>query len=225
MRVRAEDVTRAGPAAQSSAGLDPASGLTALDEADFEARVVTLLPDLCSAAIRLTRDRDEAEDLVAEAVAQGWRRRDSLRDAASFRGWLFRILTNLFLAARRARAAGPGLQPLPDDEERFSLFERLHQPFLLWWGNPEREFLNRLLKEDIARAIDALPAEFRVVVVLIDVEGFGYQEAADALDIPIGTVRSRLARARARLQKSLWTHAVEAGLANPDPDAERSPDA
>lgn len=198
--------------------------MTSLGEAEFEARVVTLLPDLCSAAVRLTRDRDEAEDLVAEAVAQGWSKRDSLRDAASFRGWLFRILTNLFLATRRARAARPTVESLPDDEERFSLFERLHQPFLLWWGNPEQEFLNRLLKEDLARAIDGLPAEFRVVVVLTDVEGFSYQEVADTLDIPIGTVRSRLARARARLQKSLWTHAVEAGLAN-DPDAERSPDA
>lgn len=199
--------------------------MTPLGDAEFEARVVTLLPDLCSAAMRLTRDRDEAEDLVAEAVAQGWRNRNALRDAASFRGWLFRILMNQFLGTRRQRAAGPVLESLPEDDEGFSLFERLHQPFLLWWGNPEQDFLNRLLKEDLMRAIDSLPVEFRVVAVLTDVEGLSYQEAAEALNIPVGTVRSRLARARARLQKSLWTHAVECGLANPDPDAERSPDA
>lgn len=200
--------------------------MTSLSRTDFETRVVDVLPDLCSAALRLTGDRDEAEDVVAEAVAKGWRARASLRDAASFRGWMFRIMSNEFLARRRKLEAGPEFEPLSELEESdFSLFERLHQPFLLWWGNPEQAFLNRLLKEDLTRAIDALPTEFRLVVVLADVQGLRYREIAEALDVPIGTVRSRLARARAGLQKTLWTHAVEAGLVGPGPGAEQTHDA
>jgi RNA polymerase sigma-70 factor (ECF subfamily) len=102
-----------------------------------------------------------------------------------------------------------------DDEDQgtaFSLFERLHQPFLLWWGNPEQAFLDRLLREDMARAIDALPHPFRVVVVLVDVQGWSYQEVADALAVPVGTVRSRLFRGRSALQRSLWEHGRDAGL-------------
>jgi RNA polymerase sigma-70 factor (ECF subfamily) len=94
----------------------------------------------------------------------------------------------------------------------FSLFERLHQPFLLWWGTPEQDFLDRLLREDLIRAIEALPERFRIVVVLADVQGLSYLEIAGSLEVPIGTVRSRLARGRALLQKALWDHACDAGL-------------
>ena len=92
------------------------------------------------------------------------------------------------------------------------MFERLHQPFLLWFSTPEREFLDKLLREDLERAIDQLPEAFRVAVVLADVQGLSYQEIAHALRIPIGTVRSRLARGRAALQKALWQHGLDAGL-------------
>ena len=98
------------------------------------------------------------------------------------------------------------------DEPEFSLFEKLHQPFLLWWSNPEQEFLDQVLRADIERALDALPEVFRVVVVLAELEGFTYREIADMLNVPIGTVRSRLARGRAMLQKLLWAQAQEAGL-------------
>ncbi|MCI0436148.1 MAG: sigma-70 family RNA polymerase sigma factor, partial [Gemmatimonadetes bacterium] len=83
------------------------------------------------------------------------------------------------------------------------------------WHNPEQEFLNKLLREDLLRALDRLSDEFRLVVLLADVEELSYQEIATALGVPIGTVRSRLARARGRLQKELWAHAVEVGLAPP----------
>ena len=101
----------------------------------------------------------------------------------------------------------------PDsDEAPFFLFERLHQPILLWWGNPEKQFLDQVLKEDIVAALDALPESFRVVVVLSDLEGMSYQEIAETLGVPVGTVRSRLARARSQLQKTLWKHATDRGL-------------
>ncbi len=177
--------------------------------------VVELLPELYAAALRYAKNEADAEDLVAESVARAWDKLDTLADRDAFRGWIFRILTNTFISRCRSRSARPDTEPLesaPDGDPDFSLYDRLHPPFLLWWGNPERRFLNRLLGEDLERAIDALPEEFRVVVVLAHVQGFSYREIADALDVPIGTVRSRLARARARLQKTLWRHAVDVGL-------------
>ncbi len=195
--------------------------MTGEDRGWFEAEVVGLLPELYSTALRLTKNSMDAEDLIAEAVAKAWIGSSSLRDRASFRGWIFRILTNVFVSLWRARGTQGRFEPLPaevSEEDRFSLFERLHQPFLLWWGNPEQEFLNKILREDLERAIGALPEVFRVVVVLADVQGFSYREVAEALGVPIGTVRSRLARARSLLQKALWEHAQDAGLAQPLPD-------
>jgi RNA polymerase sigma-70 factor (ECF subfamily) len=88
----------------------------------------------------------------------------------------------------------------------------MHQPFLLWFSNPEQEFLDKLLREDLDRALATLPEHHRIVVILSDLEEFNYAEIADMLDIPIGTVRSRLARARSALQKILWQQAREYGL-------------
>jgi RNA polymerase sigma-70 factor (ECF subfamily) len=99
-----------------------------------------------------------------------------------------------------------------EEETEFALFDRLHQPFLLWWGTPEQDFLDRLLREDLVRAIEALPDRFRVVVVMADLQGLSYGEIAASLQVPVGTVRSRLARGRGLLQKSLWEHACDAGL-------------
>ena len=175
--------------------------------------MVELLPDLFGTALRLTRNRADADDLVADAVARGWIHLDELADRTRVRGWLFRILTNAFLSARRTDARRGQHDSLDDETvDGFSLFERLHAPILLFWGTPERDFLDKLLREDLARAIDGLPEPFRVVVVLADMHGCTYQEIAQRLHVPIGTVRSRIARARALLQKALWTQARDAGL-------------
>ena len=164
-------------------------------------------------ALRLTRNRADAEDLVAETVTRGWSHLHDLADRARLRGWLFRILTNGFLSARRTDARRGVHESLDEQtEDGFSLFEQLHTPILLWWGTPEQAFLDKLLREDVVRALDALAEPFRVVVVLAEIQGCTYQEIADTLHVPIGTVRSRLARARALLQKALWTHARDAGL-------------
>lgn len=185
------------------------------DRAAWFARSVTaLLPELYGTARRLTGNPADAEDLVADAVERAWRNADTLADRSAVRAWLFRILTNAFCSARRAARARPCTEPLDvSDEASFSLFERLHQPMLLWWGTPEQAFLDKLLREDLERAIDALPEPFRLAVLLADVQGLRYQEVADALEVPIGTVRSRLARGRAILQRALWAHGVDAGLA------------
>jgi RNA polymerase sigma-70 factor (ECF subfamily) len=191
--------------------LDPARDRTWFEQATLEA-----LPELLGLARRLTRNREDAEDLAAEAITRAWLHRDTLRDSERFSGWLVRILTNLFLSQRRSEATHP--HESLDLEEDFSLFERLHQPFLLWWGTPEQEFLDRLLREDVVRAIEALPEPFRIVVVLADIQGYPYGEIAESLAIPVGTVRSRLARGRALLQKALWEHACDSGLRSASPE-------
>lgn len=187
---------------------------TADDRAWFEHAVMGMLPELLGAARRLARNPDDAEDLAAEAITRAWLHRASLRERARFAAWIHRILTNLFLSRRRAEASRPE-EALLDEAADFSLFERLHQPFLLWWATPEQEFLDRLLRDDLIRAIEALPDRYRIVVVLAEVQGLSYGEIASSLEVPIGTVRSRLARGRALLQKVLWDHACDAGLRTP----------
>jgi RNA polymerase sigma-70 factor (ECF subfamily) len=182
----------------------------------FAERIARLTDRLYGTALRLTRNSDDAEDLVAETVAKAWAKLGELSDPQSFDAWIQRILTNTFVSEWRHRRASPeiAMEPGPEDEEgeSFSLFEKLHQPFLLWWATPEEEVISKLLREDIERALDALPDAFRIAIVLVDVQGYSYDETSEQLGVPIGTVRSRLARGRAQLQRALWQHAKDAGL-------------
>ena len=182
----------------------------------FETQVLAILGPLHGVARRLTKNEADAEDLVAESVIRAWRARASLADAGAFRAWMFRILNNTFISERRKTLARPREELLVDEsgeeEGVFSIFERLHQPFLLWFSNPEKEFFDKLLREDLDRALAALPEHHRVVVVLADVEGLKYGEIAETLNVPVGTVRSRLARARCALQRMLWNVARDHGL-------------
>jgi len=182
----------------------------------FECEVERLLDRLYGTAVRLTRSETEAEDLVAEALTKAWARLDDLQDLQAFEKWVFTILANTFVSDRRRARARPRewiIDAESDaDAEHFSLFDQVHQPFLLWWGNPEQKLLDKLLREDIERAFQELPEAFRVVVTLVEVQGFSYEEAAQMLGIPVGTVRSRLNRGRSTLQKALWRQASEFGV-------------
>lgn len=186
----------------------------------FAAQIERLTDRLYGTALRLTRNPEDAEDLVAETVVKAWARLGELRERQAFPGWLLRILNNTFISEWRHRRASPEVALGAEEEgvdEPFSLFEKVHQPFLLWWGNPEESLIAGLLREDLDRALDALPDAYRVVVVLVDVQGYSYPEAAEVLGVPIGTVRSRLSRARSQLQRALWRHAQEAGLVHGSP--------
>jgi RNA polymerase sigma-70 factor (ECF subfamily) len=181
----------------------------------FESEADRLMDRLYGTALRLTRNGSDAEDLVAEALAKAWSSLDHLQDLRCFEKWLFRILVNTWISDRRRRQAQP-VEEVPDGQDQphgFSLFERLHQPFLLWWGNPEQQLLDKLLREDIEQALDSLPEAFRIAVIMVEVQGFTYAEAAEMLQIPIGTVRSRLSRGRASLQRALWQQASQMGIA------------
>jgi RNA polymerase sigma-70 factor (ECF subfamily) len=182
----------------------------------FETQVLAILGPLHGVARRLTKNDADAEDLVAESITRAWRARESLADGSAFRAWMFRILNNTFISERRKAQARPREELLVEDsgeeEGAFSIFERLHRPFLLWLANPEQEFLDKLLREDLDRALAALPEHYRLAVVMADIEGLKYGEIAEILDVPIGTVRSRLARARSALQRMLWNVARDHGL-------------
>lgn len=182
----------------------------------FCKEVTALLPKLLGVARQLTRNETDAQDLVAETVVRAWRAFDSLQAQGALRAWMFRILHNTFISeCRRAQARPPteSLDAGEDDEEtEFSIFEQLHQPFLLWFSHPEQAFVDKLLREHIDRALKALPCHHRAVVVLADIEELGYAEIAEVVGVPVGTVRSRLARARCALQRLLWQDAREYGL-------------
>jgi RNA polymerase sigma-70 factor (ECF subfamily) len=121
----------------------------------FAEQVARLADRLYGIALRLTRNGEDAEDLVAETVAKAWAKLGELRDPQSFEAWIQRILTNTFLSEWRHRRASPDIAMEPETDgsegEPFSLFEKLHQPFLLWWTTPEQETIAKLLREDIGQ--------------------------------------------------------------------------
>lgn len=186
--------------------------------ARFTRAVEAQIDGLYGLALRLTRNPADAEDLVAEAVAKAWSAFSSLDDPERFRPWVFRILRNHFISAYRKSAVRPQFVSMDEpaesggDDEVASLLNAQPDAFLQWWANPEKEVANRLLGEQIKAAIDGLPEAYREVILLVNVDGLGYDEAAELLGVPSGTVRSRMKRGRTLLQKALWMQAREAGL-------------
>ena len=204
--------------------MEPFAPLVRLDDTEgvgmavarevFERRLLASLGGLLGLARRLTRNDADAEDLVAESVVRAWRAWTSWNEAA-LRGWLFAsctILRQRLPPGERASAARGDRGRRRMTTRECWLFERMHQPFLLWFSNPEQAFLDKLLREDLERALESLSEDHRIVVILADLEEFNYGEIAAALGVPLGTVRSRLSRARAALQKLLWQQAQDHGL-------------
>ncbi|HXL02601.1 MAG TPA: sigma-70 family RNA polymerase sigma factor [Candidatus Atribacteria bacterium] len=153
-------------------------------------------------ALRMTRNREDAEDLVQETITKAFAAFDRFEEGTNFRAWIFRILTNTFIN-NYYRVRDRQKLPSLDEMEEESFFQPIAEGI-----SPEEALLNTLTKDDILKAIEDLPVEFRTVVVLVLVEGFSYKEAAEILDIPIGTVMSRLWRGRRLLQKSLWEYST-----------------
>lgn len=175
----------------------------------FEEQALPYLDGLYSAAMRMTRNPSDAEDLVQETILLAFKNFHQFRPGTNLKAWLFRILTNTFINSYRKRSKEPERVDLPDVEDFYFLTET--RKTAEDSNDPEVQVLNKFLHEDIMAAIDQLPEEFRMVVTLNAVEGFAYQEIAEILDIPIGTVRSRLYRGRKLLQKYLYEQAREMG--------------
>lgn len=189
--------------------------LTEDQRTELKTNVVPLIDDLYRVASQLCHDHCTAEDLVAETVAKACERFGTLRERNKLKPWLMRILTNTFISKWRAKKSYEEVEYSEDGDDedgRPASIHEVSEPMLLWQHNPEYEFMRKILDEDIRAAIDSLHDDFKIVVVLRDIEGYAYDEIAEILKIPIGTVRSRLARSRGALQKKLWQHAVEIGI-------------
>jgi RNA polymerase sigma-70 factor (ECF subfamily) len=184
----------------------------------FSRKVRENLDALFGVAMRLTRSKADAEDLVADSISQAWSALASLEDRSRFRSWVFRIMHNRFISDCRKRAARPielDINEQDEEEDNYQVTSFLLEQsdeYLKWWANPEKDLVNRMLGDQITRAIGRLPEAFRIVVLLINVDGLRYDEAAEVLGVPTGTVRSRMKRGRTLLQKALWEQARDAGL-------------
>ena len=178
---------------------------------DFEAGVLAQLDSLYRTALRMTNNPQEAEDLVQETMLKAFRFAHTYQPGTNLRAWLFRILNTSAINRYRRQAAHPSLTSLPEGEE-FYLYNQIRDlnGQELSQG-AEEEVLSRYLDEDVYKALNDLPPNFRMAVILADIEELSYKEIAEALQIPIGTVMSRISRARRQLQKSLWQYAKERG--------------
>ncbi|GHO77169.1 ECF RNA polymerase sigma factor SigH [Ktedonobacter sp. SOSP1-85] len=178
---------------------------------DFEAGVVAQLDSLYRTALRLTNNPQEAEDLVQETMLKAFRFAHTYHPGTNLRAWLFRILNTSAINRYRRQATHPTPASLPEGEE-FYLYNQIRDinGQELSQG-VEDEVLNQYLDEDVYKALNDLPYNFRMPVILADIEGLSYKEIAESLQIPIGTVMSRISRARRQLQKSLWQYAKDRG--------------
>ena len=172
------------------------------DPARFEDDVVSLLPQLYSAALRMARNPADAEDLLQETLLRAYRGYGTFKAGTNLRAWLYRILTNTFINRYRQQARRPAEVELGELEDLY-LYRRLGERSGAA-RSAEEEALERFVDEDIKAAVEALPENFRIPVLLADVEGFSYKEIARIMGVPIGTVMSRLHRGRKALEKALW---------------------
>jgi RNA polymerase sigma-70 factor, ECF subfamily len=187
---------------------------TAQDEAALRARferdVLPLLSSLYGAALRMTRNPADAEDLVQETYLRAYRGFAGFQEGTNLKAWLYRILTNSYINIYRKRQREPQTVDGPDDIDEWYLFDRLGSRNVE--GSAEDEVLDRIPDEDVKQALESLPENFRMPVMLADVEGFSYKEIAEIMETPIGTVMSRLHRGRKALEKALWETARQRGL-------------
>ena len=181
-------------------------------EADpFETEALAFLDALYRTGLRMTRSEAEAEDLVQETYIKAFRHRDQFTPGTNLKAWLFRILTNTFINQYRRKATRPETTELDDvDESILYRHMRGRSPGSAS-PDPEAELIDNTLSSEVKEALEALPEKFRTTV-LLDVEGFSYKEIAQMLDIPIGTVMSRLHRGRKYLQKQLYDVARDRGI-------------
>jgi RNA polymerase sigma-70 factor (ECF subfamily) len=178
-------------------------------EERFEREALPMLTGMYSAAYRLTRNAADAEDLVQETFLRAYRGFHQFQPGTNLKAWLYRILTNTFINSYRKKQRQP--QTISDDEiEDWYLYSKMSEEGLE--PSAETSVIESLPDEDVQEALSSLPPQFRIAVLLADVEGFSYKEIAEITGVPIGTVMSRLHRGRKALEKRLWDVVRERGL-------------
>jgi RNA polymerase sigma-70 factor (ECF subfamily) len=176
---------------------------------DFEAAAMPFVDALYNTAYRMTRNSEDAEDLVQESYLKAYRYYDKFEEGTNFKAWLFKIMKNTFINNDRKKQQAPALSDFADIEESFE--SQVNEDATRQIKNPEEEFLENVLDEDVQRALDKLPPDYRMVVILADLEGFSYKEIADILEVPVGTVMSRLYRGRRLLEAAMLEFARDHG--------------
>jgi len=175
------------------------------DPREFERQAMPFLGSLYNTAYRLARNAEDAEDLVQETYLRAYRSFDQFRPGTNLKAWLFRILKNAFINEYRRRKTRPPQEDFAAIEDSFE--SRVDGQMAGSIKDPEQEALEVSLDENVQRAIDALPPDYRMAVLLADLEGFSYKEIAEILEVPIGTVMSRLYRGRKLLEEELLRYA------------------
>ena len=188
---------------------------------EFENEALPHMQALLGTALRLTRNERDAEDLLQESLLRAYRYWDKFIPGTNCKAWLFKILTNTFITRYHARRRDADNLATAWDQATDDIIsaEVVHAS-----RDPEGALASRLLSDDVVRALEALPSDFRLAVLLCDVEEFSYKEIAEIMDCPVGTVMSRLFRGRRLLQRALHDYAVEQGIIKPVvPDASTGP--
>jgi RNA polymerase sigma-70 factor (ECF subfamily) len=195
------------------------------DPATFADLAMPHMAGLYSAAMRMTHNASDAEDLVQETYLRAYRGFGGFREGTNLKAWLYKILTNTFINTYRAKKRRPEQVDL-DDVPDFSLYRRMGGlEAVAADRTPETEVLDAIPDAEVKAALESLPEQFRMAVILCDIEQFSYKEIAGILDVPIGTVMSRIHRGRKLLQQRLFDYAVERGLAPAVvDDGERTPE-
>jgi len=174
----------------------------------FEAEALPHMEALYRTALRMTKNENDAEDLVQEAYVKAYRFWDRFEPGSNCRAWLFKIMTNIFINEYRSKSRSPLTVNVDELDDNF-LYGQLAADSTT--ENPDQQFFAKIFDDDVKNAIENLPDDFRLVVILSFLEGFSYQEIADIMDLQLGTVKSRLHRGRKLLQKALLDYAVKNG--------------
>jgi RNA polymerase sigma-70 factor (ECF subfamily) len=181
-------------------------------DADFDMLLRAVLARAFGTALRMTGNRHDAEDLVQEAALAAYRGFASFQPGTNFKAWFFRIMMNCYLTGRRRARSETSMEDLEDSHAAYLFMRSAEAGLHGSVDDPVAATIGQMTQDDVARALEALPEEFRVVCTLYFMDDLAYQEVADILALPVGTVRSRLHRGRKMLQKRLWKVAEDQGI-------------
>ncbi|MCK6552062.1 sigma-70 family RNA polymerase sigma factor [Myxococcota bacterium] len=185
---------------------------------EFEALTLEYMDALYGAALRLTRSPKDAEDLVQDTYLKAFRFFDTFEKGTNVKAWMFKILTNTFINKYRRKVKEREIAETPAEDVVLDRFVSTEAVRAL--QEPENDFFGKLLSDEVVEALDQVPVDFRMVVILADIQDFSYKEIAEIVGCPVGTVMSRLFRGRRILQNQLYDYAIKEGVIQPPKDDE-----